>query len=209
MIRRIITINEEKCNGCGLCAGACHEGAIGMVEGKAKLLREDYCDGLGDCLPACPVNAISFEEREAPAYDEAAALRAKQQKENPVASVPGQLTNWPVQLKLSPISAPCFAGAVLLIAADCTAYAYGNFHKDFIRGKTTLIGCPKLDMVDYSQKLAAILENNEIKSITVVRMTVPCCGGLTYAVENALTASGKDIPLQVVTISPDGQIVHR
>ena len=209
MIRRIITIDEEKCNGCGLCAGACHEGAIGMVEGKAKLLREDYCDGLGDCLPACPVNAISFEEREAPAYDEAAVLRAKQQKENPVASVPGQLTNWPVQLKLSPISAPCFAGADLLIAADCTAYAYGNFHKDFIRGKTTLIGCPKLDMVDYSQKLAAILENNEIKSITVVRMTVPCCGGLTYAVENALTASGKDIPLQVVTISPDGQIVHR
>jgi NAD-dependent dihydropyrimidine dehydrogenase PreA subunit len=209
MIRRIITIDEEKCNGCGLCAGACHEGAIGMVEGKAKLLREDYCDGLGDCLPACPVNAISFEEREAPAYDEAAVLRAKQQKENPVASVPGQLTNWPVQLKLSPISVPCFAGADLLIAADCTAYAYGNFHKDFIRGKTTLIGCPKLDMVDYSQKLAAILENNEIKSITVVRMTVPCCGGLTYAVENALTASGKDIPLQVVTISPDGQIVHR
>ena len=209
MIRRIITIDEEKCNGCGLCAGACYEGAIGMVDGKAKLLREDYCDGLGDCLPACPVNAISFEEREAPAYDEAAVLRAKQQKENPVASVPGQLTNWPVQLKLSPISAPCFAGADLLIAADCTAYAYGNFHKDFIRGKTTLIGCPKLDMVDYSQKLAAILENNEIKSITVVRMTVPCCGGLTYAVENALTASGKDIPLQVVTISPDGQIVHR
>ena len=209
MIRRIITIDEEKCNGCGLCAGACHEGAIGMVEGKAKLLREDYCDGLGDCLPACPVNAISFEEREAPAYDEAAVLRAKQQKENPVASVPGQLSNWPVQLKLSPISAPCFAEAQLLIAADCTAYAYGNFHKDFIRGKTTLIGCPKLDMVDYSQKLAAILENNEIKSITVVRMTVPCCGGLTYAVENALTASGKDIPLRVVTISPDGQIVHR
>ena len=209
MIRRIITIDEEKCNGCGLCAGACHEGAIGMVEGKAKLLREDYCDGLGDCLPACPVNAISFEEREAPAYDEAAVLRAKQQKENPVASVPGQLTNWPVQLKLSPISAPCFAGADLLIAADCTAYAYGNFHKDFIRGKTTLIGCPKLDMVDYSQKLEAIFSNNEIKSVTVVRMTVPCCGGLTYAVENALTASGKDIPLQVVTISPDGQIVHR
>ena len=209
MIRRIITIDEEKCNGCGLCAGACHEGAIGMVDGKAKLLREDYCDGLGDCLPACPVNAISFEEREAPAYDEAAVLRAKQQKENPVASVPGQLTNWPVQLKLSPISAPCFAGAQLLIAADCTADAYGNFHKDFIRGKTTLIGCPKLDMVDYSQKLEAIFSNNEIKSVTVVRMTVPCCGGLTYAVENALTASGKDIPLQVVTISPDGQIVHR
>ena len=209
MIRRIITIDEEKCNGCGLCAGACHEGAIGMVAGKAKLLREDYCDGLGDCLPACPVNAISFEEREAPAYDEQAVLRAKQKKAEPAVSVPGQLTNWPVQLKLSPISAPCFAGADLLIAADCTAYAYGNFHNDFVRGRTTLIGCPKLDMVDYSQKLAAIFSNNEIKSITVVRMTVPCCGGITYAVETALAASGKEIPLQVVTVSPDGQILHR
>ena len=209
MIRRIITIDEEKCNGCGLCAGACHEGAIGMVAGKAKLLREDYCDGLGDCLPACPVNAISFEEREAPAYDEQAVLRAKQKKAEPAVSVPGQLTNWPVQLKLSPISAPCFAGADLLIAADCTAYAYGNFHNDFVRGRTTLIGCPKLDMVDYSQKLAAIFSNNEIKSITVVRMTVPCCGGITYAVETALAASGKEIPLQVVTVSPDGQILRR
>ena len=208
MIRRIITIDEEKCNGCGLCANACHEGAIGMIDGKARLLREDYCDGLGDCLPACPVNAISFEEREAPAYDEAAVQRAKAQKAiSPVAE--SQLANWPVQMKLSPISAPCFAGADLLIAADCTAYAYGNFHNDFIRGKTALIGCPKLDMVDYSQKLAAIFSNNEIQSITVVRMTVPCCGGITYAVENALAASGKEIPLQVVTVSPDGQIIRR
>jgi NAD-dependent dihydropyrimidine dehydrogenase PreA subunit len=227
MIRRIITIDEERCNGCGLCAKACHEGAIGMVEGKAKLLREDYCDGLGDCLPACPMNAISFEEREAPAYNEAAVLAAKKAKETPLpcgcpgsasqrlcpsapgtADVPGQLSNFPVQLKLVAPNAPCFDGAHLLIAADCTAYAYGSFHKDFIQGKVTLIGCPKLDAVDYADKLTAILENNAIKSITVTRMTVPCCGGLPYAVKEALERSGKDIPLSVVTISPDGRIIR-
>ena len=224
MIRRIITIDEEKCNGCGLCAKACHEGAIGMIGGKAKLLREDYCDGLGDCLPACPMNAISFEEREAPAYDEAAVLAAKRAKEaektcacpgtacrsmeageETAADVPGCLTNFPVQLKLAPVSSPFFAGADLLIAADCAAYAYGNFHQDFIRGRTTLIGCPKLDNADYAGKLAQILEQNDIRSITVARMTVPCCGGLSYAVGLAVQMSGKDIPVRVVTISPDGR----
>lgn len=206
MIRRIITIDEDKCNGCGLCAKACHEGAIGMVDGKAKLLREDYCDGLGDCLPACPMGAITFEEREAPAYNEAAVLAAK--KANSVsADVPSQLQNFPVQLKLAPVNAPYFDGAELLIAADCTAYAYGNFHRDFIAGKVTLIGCPKLDGVNYAEKLAQIITNNNIKSITVTRMIVPCCGGLPFAVQNAITQSGKDIALQVVTIAPDGQIV--
>ena len=204
MKRRIITIDEEKCNGCGLCATACHEGAIGMVEGKAKLLREDYCDGLGDCLPACPVNAISFEVREAPAYDEAAVQRAKQHK---TASAETRLRNWPVQIKLAPVNAPCFDGADLLIAADCTAYAYGNFHNEFIRNRVTLIGCPKLDMVDYAEKLTAIVANNNIKSITVVRMQVPCCGGIEFAVSRALQESGKYIPWQVVIISPDGQIL--
>ena len=227
MIRRIITIDEEKCNGCGLCAKACHEGAIGMVEGKAKLLREDYCDGLGDCLPACPMNAIAFEEREAPAYDEAAVMAAKKAKENPqpcgcpghacqsipqhdrsgLIYAPSRLSNFPVQIKLLPVNAPYFDGADLLIAADCTAFAYGNFHNDFMRGKVTMIGCPKLDAVDYSEKLTAIFANNDIRSITVTRMSVPCCGGLLLAVKNAIAGSGKNIPLHTVVIRPDGQIL--
>ena len=228
MIRRIITIDEEKCNGCGLCAKACHEGAIGMVDGKAKLMREDYCDGLGDCLPACPMNAISFEEREAPAYDEAAVLAAKERKEakeealpcgcpgsdcrsmekkssETVAGVPGCLTNFPVQIKLAPVNSPFFDGAHLLIAADCTAYAYGNFHQDFIRGRVTLIGCPKLDNADYAMKLAEIFRACDIRSVTVARMTVPCCGGLSFAVKTAVGLSGKEIPVKIVTIGTDGQ----
>ena len=200
MIRRIITIDENKCNGCGLCADACHEGAIGIVAGKAKLLREDYCDGLGDCLPACPMNAITFEEREAPAYNEAAVLAAKEAKSL-------QLRNFPVQIKLVPVNAPWFEDADLLIAADCTAFAYPDFHRDFIRGKVVLIGCPKLDAVNYAEKLTQIFRYNNIRSITVTRMTVPCCGGLTMAVKNAIAASGKDIPLNIVTIRPDGQTV--
>ena len=200
MIRRIITIDENKCNGCGLCADACHEGAIGIVAGKAKLLREDYCDGLGDCLPACPMNAISFEQREAPAYNEAAVLAAKEAKSL-------QLRNFPVQIKLAPVNAPWFEDADLLIAADCTAFAYPDFYRDFIRGKVVLIGCPKLDAVNYAEKLTQIFRYNNIRSITVTRMTVPCCGGLTMAVKNAIAASGKDIPLNIVTIRPDGQTV--
>ena len=214
MIRRIITIDEEKCNGCGLCARACHEGAIGILEGKAKLLREDYCDGLGDCLPACPLDAISFEEREAPAYDEAAVLAAKKAKEEapsparPDIRAPvSRLRNFPIQIKLAPINAPWFDGADLLIAADCTAYAYGNFHNDFIKGKVLLIGCPKLDMVNYAEKLTQIFANNDIRQITVVRMTVPCCGGLPFAADNAIKASGKEIPLNIITISPNGEIL--
>ena len=210
MIRKIITIDKERCNGCGLCASACHEGAIGIVGGKAELLREDYCDGLGDCLPACPMNAISFEEREAPAYNEAAVLAAKKAKVVPVAArAESRLTNFPVQIKLAPPKAPYFDGADLLIAADCTAFAYGNFHEDFIRGRVTLIGCPKLDSVDYSRKLGDIFENNDIHSITVVRMQVPCCGGLPFAVRQALIASGKEIPVNVVTVSPQGYILKR
>ncbi len=228
MIRKIITIDEEKCNGCGLCASACHEGAIGIVAGKAKLLREDYCDGLGDCLPACPTGAITFEEREAPAYDETAVLAAKKAKESPLpcgcpgsacqtvkpaapcaaVEVPSQLQNFPVQIKLVPVNAPYLNGADLLIAADCTAYAYGNFHNEFMQGKVTLIGCPKLDHVDYSEKLAQIIAHNDIKSIILTRMTVPCCGGLSYAAKTALEQSGKNIPLHIVTISPDGQIIR-
>ena len=206
MIRRIIEIDREKCNGCGLCAKACHEGAIGMVEGKATLLRDDYCDGLGDCLPACPTGAITFVEREAAAYNEAAVLAAKKQQ-NTDAFVPGQLQNFPVQIKLAPVNAAYFNGAHLLIAADCTAYAYGNFHNDFIKGKVLLIGCPKLDMVNYAEKLTQIFANNDIRQITVVRMTVPCCGGLPFAVDNAIKASGKEIPLNIITISPNGEII--
>lgn len=210
MIRRIITIDKEKCNGCGLCAAACHEGAIGIVDGKAQLMREDYCDGLGDCLPACPMNAISFEEREASAYNEAAVLAAKKEKESSasVANIPGQLSNFPIQIKLAPVNAPYFDGADLLIAADCTAFAYGNFHNAFIKNRITLIGCPKLDGVNYAEKLAQIFKHNDIKSITVTRMTVPCCGGLPFAVKNALVMSEREIPLNIVTISPDGKIVR-
>ena len=216
MIRKIITIDEAKCNGCGLCAKACHEGAIGMVEGKAKLLREDYCDGLGDCLPACPMNAISFEEREAPAYNEAAVLAAKKAKEaaeDPCAVCTGgcgglesQLRNFPVQIKLAPPNAPYFQGADLLIAADCTAFAYGNFHRDFIAGKVTLIGCPKLDG-SYIEKLTEMFRRNNIRSITITRMQVPCCGGLPFMVKTALENSGKDIPCRIVIISANGQII--
>ena len=234
MKRRIIKINEELCDGCGLCAAACHEGAIGMVDGKAKLLREDYCDGLGDCLPACPTGAITFEEREAPAYDEAAVLRAKAEKQArqaaplpcgcpgtnskfirresvaeaaPAAAVTSKLSQWPVQIKLVPVNAPYFDGANLLVAADCTAYAYGNFHNEFIRNRITLIGCPKLDEGDYAEKLTRIIAENDIRSVTVVRMEVPCCGGIEMAVKRALQASGKFIPWQVVTISTDGRVL--
>ena len=238
MIRKIIKIDQDKCIGCGLCAKACHEGAIEMINGKAVLTREDYCDGLGDCLPACPVNAISFEEREAPAYDEAAVKKAQAEKNNsakeklpcgcpgtearminrdcsfdapqPAYNMPIQsrLSNFPVQIKLAPVNAPYFNNANLLIAADCTAYCYGDFHNDFIKNRVTLIGCPKLDMEDYSKKLTEIIANNNIKSVTLVRMTVPCCGGLENAVKKALQASGKFIPWQVVLISPDGKVIE-
>lgn len=204
MIRKIIKINEEKCNGCGACASACHEGAIEMVDGKAKLMREDYCDGLGDCLPACPVDAIRFEEREAPAYNEAAVMEAKRKKEHEA----GQLSQWPVQIKLVPVNAPYFDNANLLVAADCTAYAYGNFHNEFIKNRITLIGCPKLDEGNYTEKLTEIIANNNLKSVTVVRMEVPCCGGIENAVKNALQKSGKFIPWRVVVISTDGKIIE-
>ncbi len=213
MIRKIIKINEEKCNGCGACAAACHEGAIEMIGGKATLTREDYCDGLGDCLPTCPTDAISFEEREAPAYNEAAVLAAKAKTEGfnsknmTTASAASMLSQWPVQIKLVPVTAPYFNGANLLVAADCTAFAYGSFHQDFIRNHITLIGCPKLDEGDYAEKLTEIITNNSIKSVTVVRMEVPCCGGMEHAVKRALQASGKFIPWQVVTISTDGNIL--
>lgn len=247
MLRRIIRINEEKCNGCGLCAKACHEGAIEMIDGKAKLTRENYCDGLGDCLPACPMDAISFEEREAPAYDEAAVLASKKKKEEILATInkdalktdvqpvrggcPGkmaraikrepaevesagssfkqasQLRNWPVQMKLAPLNADYFEDANLLVAADCTAYTYGNFHNDFIRNRVVLMGCPMLDQTDYIEKLTHIIATNNIKSVTVARMQVPCCGGIEHAVKTALQNSGKFIPWQIVTISVDGEIV--
>ena len=206
MLRKIIRIDEEKCNGCGACASACHEGAIEMVNGKAKLTRENYCDGLGDCLPACPTGAITFEMREAPAYDEAAVKAAQAVRAPAPAKATSELRNWPVQIKLAPLSATYFDGANLLIAADCTAYAYGNFHHDFSRNRVTLIGCPKLDMVDYSEKLTEIIRRNDIHSVTVVRMEVPCCGGIEMAAKRALTASGKFIPWQVVTITTDGRI---
>lgn len=238
MIRKIIHIDEDKCNGCGLCATACHEGAIDIIDGKAKLVRENFCDGFGDCLPGCPTGAITFEEREAPAYDEAAVQESKKKKElqekmkhlheggcpgsrmrmqeqpgeagsniaEPMRQAP-QLRNWPVQIKLAPINAPYFNKAKLLIAADCTAYAYANFHQKFMRGKVTLVGCPKLDAVDYSEKLTEIIRSNEIQEVTIVRMEVPCCGGLEMAAKKALQASGKFIPWQVVTISIDGKIL--
>lgn len=226
MIRRIIHIDEEKCNGCGKCVHACHEGAIDMVNGKARLMREHYCDGLGDCLPSCPTGAITFEEREAPAYDEAAVKAAQAAKpaahtgcpgsrirqmaaKAPAAAgepVSGQLTNWPVQIKLAPTAGPTFAGRDLLIAADCTAYTYGDFHRRFLSDRTLLIGCPKLDMVDYSEKLTAIFRGNDIRSVTLLRMEVPCCGGLEHAVKTALAASGKDIPLTVQVVNIDGTL---
>jgi NAD-dependent dihydropyrimidine dehydrogenase PreA subunit len=261
MIRKIIKIDKNKCNGCGLCAEACHEGAIGMVDGKAKLLRDDYCDGLGNCLPVCQAGAISFEEREAEAYDEAAVKANATSATNPAPSggcpgssvhaiaqtesttdpapsggCPGssahaiahasntaasqeaapatsrsrtsRLSQWPVQIKLIPVNAPYFEGAHLLISADCAAYAYGNFHDEFMRNKITLIGCPKLDAVDYAEKLTLLLKNNDIKSVTVVRMEVPCCGGIEHAVKTALMNSGKMIPWHAVTISTDGRILE-
>jgi len=232
MLRKIIKIDKDKCNGCGECAAACHEGAIEMIDGKAVLTREDYCDGLGDCLPACPTNAISFEEREAPAYNEEAVRQAKMKnfgvklpcgcpgtqskaikREAPppvgkTANVSSQLSQWPCQIKLVPVNAPYFEDANLLIAADCTAFAYGNFHNDFIRNHITLIGCPKLDEGDYAEKLTRIIANNNIKSVKIVRMEVPCCGGIENAVKHALQASGKFIPWQVVTISTDGKILE-
>ena len=230
MLRKIIKIDESKCNGCGACASACHEGAIEMVNGKAVLTRENYCDGLGDCLPACPVDAISFEMREAPAYDEAAVKASQKAKQHAHAGCPGsrsmsinhekkeenadisvssQLSQWPVQIKLVPVNAPYFDNANLLIAADCTAYAYGNFHEEFIRNRITLVGCPKLDEVDYSEKLTEIIASNNIKSVTVVRMEVPCCGGIENAAKRALQNSGKFIPWQVVTISTNGEIIEK
>lgn len=234
MVRKIIKIDQEKCNGCGLCAQACHEGAIGMVNGKAELLREDYCDGLGDCLPACPTGAITFEMRQAPAYNEQAVKAAKKTKQEQQAALPcgcpgsqsktivrqdsassissspiaSQLRQWPVQIKLVPVQAPYFNGANLLIAADCTAYAYGDFHNRFLKNHIALIGCPKLDEGDYTQKLTEILQQNDIRSLTIVRMEVPCCGGIQMAAQNALKASGKFIPWQVVVISTDGQILE-
>lgn len=224
MVRKIIQIDEEKCNGCGACARACHEGAIGMVDGKAKLLRDDYCDGLGDCLPTCPTGAITFVEREAAPYDEQAVqankkgfsgcpgTRMKQFQpetapEIPAAPVRSRLGQWPCQIKLVPVNAPFFQGAKLLIAADCTAFAYANMHQEFMRGKITLIGCPKLDGVDYSVKLTEILRSHDIQSVTIVRMEVPCCGGLELAAKKALQNSGKFLPWQVVTISTDGRIL--
>ena len=231
MIRRIIEIDEDKCTGCGACAQACHEGAIAMVDGKAKLMRDDYCDGLGDCLPKCPTGAIRFVEREAEAYNEAAVLAAKEKKQEKLpCGCPGtaakalhrqeapaaacgpqesQLRQWPVQIKLVPVNAPWFDGAKLLIAADCTAYAYANFHQEFIKGRITLVGCPKLDTVDYADKLTAILKNNDIRSVSVVRMEVPCCGGIENAVKRALRDSGKCIPWSVTILSTDGRILDR
>ncbi len=213
MKRRVIHIDQDKCNGCGACASACHEGAIGMVNGKARLMRDDYCDGLGDCLPACPTNAITFVEREAAPYDEAAvqankaALKAGKAADAAFAPTVSRLQQWPVQIKLAPVNAPYFNGAKLLIAADCTAYAYAGFHEKFMKGHVTLIGCPKLDAIDYSEKLTEIFRNNDIRSISIVRMEVPCCGGMTYAVQKAIANSGKDIPCKVTVLSINGDIL--
>ena len=213
MKRRVIHIDQDKCNGCGACASACHEGAIGMVNGKARLMRDDYCDGLGDCLPACPTNAITSVEREAAPYDEAAvqankaALQAGKAADAAFAPTVSRLQQWPVQIKLAPVNAPYFNGAQLLIAADCTAYAYAGFHEKFMKGHVTLIGCPKLDAIDYSEKLTEIFRNNDIRSISIVRMEVPCCGGMTYAVQRAIANSGKDIPCKVTVLSINGDIL--
>ena len=217
MIRRIIEIDREKCNGCGACVRACHEGAIALVDGKAQLMRDDYCDGMGDCLPNCPTDAIRVVEREALAYDEA-AVKANMAKKKTSVSVStlkagsadrhgSRVSNWPVQLKLTPVKSKYFDGAHLLIAADCTAYAYGSFHEDFIDGRTLLIGCSKLDAVDYAEKLGEILYANDVRSVTLVRMQVPCCGGLELAAKRAIAASGKDIPLSVVTVASDGRLL--
>lgn len=213
MKRRVIHIDQDKCNGCGACASACHEGAIVMVNGKARLMRDDYCDGLGDCLPACPTNAITFVEREAAPYDEAAvqankaALQDGEADDAAFAPTVSRLQQWPVQIKLAPVNAPYFNGAKLLIAADCTAYAYAGFHEKFMKGHVTLIGCPKLDAIDYSEKLTEIFRNNDIRSISIVRMEVPCCGGMTYAVQRAIANSGKDIPCKVTVLSINGDIL--
>jgi len=236
MVRQIIHIDEDKCTGCGICATACHEGAIEIIDGKAKLVRENFCDGFGDCLPGCPTGAITFEEREAPAYDEAAVKESKKKREPVevrhqcpgsmmrqmnrsnnekneggvvanITQMQSELSNWPVQIKLAPITAPYFDGAKLLIAADCSAYAYASFHQEFMKGKVTLIGCPKLDAIDYSEKLTEIIANNDIQNVTIVRMEVPCCGGLEMAAKKALQSSGKFIPWQVVTISIEGNIL--
>ena len=249
MIRRVIEIDEGKCTGCGICADTCHEGAIEVIDGKAKLTRDDYCDGLGDCLPSCPEDAISFVEREAAAYDEEAVKENMARKaagnngagvtgnsvheghvcpgskmhkfdrktvgqnsveineQQTAVNVESQLGQWPCQIKLVPTNAPYFDGAKLLIAADCTAFAYANLHQEYMRGKITLIGCPKLDDIDYSEKLATIIANNDIQSVTIVRMEVPCCGGLEMATKKALQESGKFIPWNVVTVSIDGKIL--
>lgn len=227
MLRKIVLIDRERCTGCGKCAEACHEGAIEMVNGKAVLTRESYCDGLGDCLPACPAGAISFEEREAPAYDAAAVEHARRAKQSqpcacpgtapqqlrrggaaaPDAPSPSRLAQWPVQIKLLPVRAPYYDGADILVAADCTAYACGDFHGRFMAGRVTLIGCPKLDAVDYAQKLTEIFAQNDVRGVTVTRMQVPCCGGMENAVRRAIAASGKDLPFQVVTLSADGRIL--